>query len=258
MFRSFQSQSYIDDLRRTDTILRVFADGDLGPIGYGSVINELFPSQEALDDLLQTLPPDPLDPSLAVVDPLVPPASHFSRRITEATKYDSQGCSAYARVIGALLKVVTTERSLLRTNLWLLRHFILLSLAASDQRMVRAAKSSYFALDVSEDLLRTIENGAKTLTSFGLADIGEGGSAWHAEIVRAFTTKTALKVEDGGLASFVLSVLSAARKEDTVRDTRVLYIVLQHVLNDAETSDAEKWLSLSRKIEKQSKYFLSS
>lgn len=227
----------------------------MGSVNLLSIITELFPSHETLDEMASTLPPDPLDASLAVIDPLVQPGSLFSHTPAgEADRYDSQGCSTYSRIMNALIKVVSEERSLLHTNPWMLRHLIILFFAASDRRMVRGLTSPYFSQSVSEDLLLSIERNAKMLTSFALINAGSSGTEFHTEILQAYATKDAFKLNDEGLAPLVLSVLEAARRSDVIRDARALHMVLQHVLNGAEANDAEKWLSFSQKIGKQSEY----
>ncbi|KAH8103213.1 hypothetical protein DFH11DRAFT_1772348 [Phellopilus nigrolimitatus] len=200
------------------------------------------------------LPSNPLDPILAVVDPLVPPPSLWkdSESSAELQPYDRASMSAYARIVHALLSVAADDRRLARTNTWLLRHFLTLAQAATERLMLPAAYSAYFARGVAEEALQDIIARVQTLTLFLLADVGDDG--WHHAITQAFLKGTG-QSQLPGVAGFVATLLAVTVRTDTVRESKVLYTVMQHILNGATPADAEHWVALTRRLEKQSPNF---
>ena len=82
--------------------------------------------------MLQTIPSDPPDYSLAIVDRLIPPPSLWKLEQEPLQVFDKAGFSEYARIVNSLLTVAISDRKLARDNLWLLPHFISLYLAAKD------------------------------------------------------------------------------------------------------------------------------
>ncbi|THH03871.1 hypothetical protein EW145_g5943 [Phellinidium pouzarii] len=244
--------SDVDCRLSPDAVLKVIAEGDLGS-SY-DILEDFFPSEESLDNMLNDLPSNPPDPVLAIVDPLVPPPSMWKAEAKVTSLYDITGMSEYARVVNALLSVATNNRYLARSNIWLLRHFLTLSLAASEQLMLRTEGSAFFSQEVSETTLRDIDARVKTLTSFILANVNDEG--WHAAVIQAYLNGNVklhtTSVKENTIVNFVVLMLSAASKDDTVRESRVLFTVMRHILNGALTADAEQWMVLSRRLEMSS------
>jgi hypothetical protein len=54
-----------------------------------------------------------------------------------------------------------------------------------------------------------------------------------------------------GLERFMLDIMRFAVESDGVLDTRILEIVLEDVLDDIETEEAEQWVGLARKLERR-------
>ncbi|KAI5116021.1 hypothetical protein M0805_005027, partial [Coniferiporia weirii] len=242
--------SNVDSQISPDVVLQVIAEEYLGTLA--DLLKDFFPSSKDLDYMLDDLPTNPIDPILAIVDPLVPPPSTWKEEENVNPSYDRAGLSEYARVVSALLTIAADNRYLVRSDVWLLRHFLTLSLAAVDRMMLRSVESAFFSQTVSESVLRDIDAKVKTLMSFLLANVGEEG--WHAAVTQSFL-KGSIRAETGfldeNITNFVMMVLSAASKGDTIRESRVLYTVMRHILNSATSADAEQWMTLARRVEKQ-------
>ncbi|THV07136.1 hypothetical protein K435DRAFT_710473 [Dendrothele bispora CBS 962.96] len=228
-------------------------------------IHELLPSRTELDAILDSLSPDPIDPSLAVLDPLIPPSSFFTtdEGATDIPfSCDSNGCSSYARLVIALVHVVLQDRQIAKDNMWILRHLLSLSLYTEDLINVPEAKSPVFS--------KTAVNAGTAMT----AD-ADGGSGFDLselvlkiqQIVTYVLTsvtserwrQSALDVSNGKgsvdslavpHARFLVDIAQLSQRADTSRECRVLYNVLQHALDDIEKDEADSWILFARRIEK--------
>ncbi|KAL5521576.1 hypothetical protein ACEPAF_2324 [Sanghuangporus sanghuang] len=232
-----------------EAVLQIIAEGHAGTSI--DLLQDLFPSQEVLEDRLRDLPSNPIDAALAIVDPLIPPPSLWHDDTIEHSDQpsDRTGMFEYSRIVNALLVAATDNRDLVRQNIWLLRHFLILTLAASERQMVPSAISGYFSHDVAPDVLQEIATRAKALTAFLLSETYD--EEWHTEIVRTFVTGKDRLAWNRDPFSFVVDLLKLATKDNGLRESRVLYMVLRHLLNGAVTSGAEQWMTLARRIEKQ-------
>ncbi|KAL5514390.1 hypothetical protein ACEPAG_2478 [Sanghuangporus baumii] len=232
-----------------EAVLQIITEGHAGTSI--DLLQDLFPSQEMLEDRLQNLPSNPIDATLAIVDPLIPPPSLWHDDVIEHLDQpsDRTGMFEYSRIVNALLVAATDNRDLVRQNIWLLRHFLILTLAATEKQMVPSAVSGYFSQDVAPDVLQEIATRTKSLTAFLLSETYD--EEWHTEIVRTFVTGKDRLAWNRDPSSFVVDLLKLATKDNGLRESRVLYMVLRHLLNGAVTNDAEQWMTLTRRIEKQ-------
>ena len=221
-----------------------------------NLLQDIFPSQEVLDDRLRDLPSNTLDPALAIVEPFIPPASLWGDTDESPIQlYDRFGMCEYSRIVNALLVVASENRDLVRQNMWLLRHFLILSIAATDRRMMPSATSGYFSEDVDPDMLQEIPTRVKALTAYLLSEMYDEG--WHASVIQSFSNGKDSADMDHGPSSFVVDLLKTVTEGNSSRESRVLLRVLQHLLNGAATSDAEQWVSLAKRIEKQGLFIMS-
>lgn len=211
------------------------------------LLNDLFPSEEQLDEMLQGLPSNPIDPNLAIIEPLIPPSSTWKSESIQASSYDLSGFSEYARVVNALLSVFVDDRQLARGNIGMLRHFLILALSANELLQVPNAKSAMFRNKTSETVLRDIITRVQKTTAFLLSTSLEDD--WHAMVVNALQQSGAQPTLDP-VGQFVASIVSKARDGDTIRESLILHTVLQHVLSGATKEDADHWMLLARKLEK--------
>lgn len=214
-----------------------------------SLLPDLFPPSETLDGMLRQLPHDPVDYSLAVIDPLIPPDVEPSTEGPEST--DGRGFSSYARIINALLRMFLEDRNLARRNLWALRHFIALSIYASDYQKVPAGVSPVFDARALAGLGEVIARVNQVTAYLLLGSLGRVADGWRERVVKR-VVEGKYGANDGrtNLEQLVVDVIRVAVESDSVLDTRVLKTVLEDVLEDLEVEEAEEWIGLARKLEK--------
>ncbi len=129
------------------------------------LFRDLFPSQAELDGMLQDLPSDPSDYSLAVVDRLIPPPSLWKMEQEPLQSFDKAGCSEYARIVNTLLAIAISDRKLARDNMWLLPHFISLYVAARDA--LRSPSDDLVLFDKHTPQQELKRNGSSSGNTFG-------------------------------------------------------------------------------------------
>lgn len=198
--------------------------------------------------MLRQLPQGPIDCSIAVVEALTPSEARPSKRGPKST--DSRGFSPYARIINALLQVFLEDRKLAKLNLWALRHFIALSIYASDYQKVPAGISPVFDAKALAGLGEVIGKVQQITTYLLLGSLARISDGWRSNFVK--------RVGEGNYGSsgteferFIEDVMRITVESDGVLDTRVLKIILEDILDDLETEEAEEWVGLARKLERR-------
>lgn len=197
--------------------------------------------------MLSELSPDPIHPSLAVVDHLIPPS--FKNDRPTAQLYDSQGFSAYARIVSALLQALIEDRQAAKQNIWALRHFHALEIYVLDFQRVPYAQSPIFEAVALSAGLFTIISKVEQVTTYVLTSSADDG--WRSIALNAALTNKAHNL--GTLSKFLLNVIDEARTLDRTRDSRILRNILQHIFHDVEKDEADLWMLLARKIETKGK-----
>lgn len=198
--------------------------------------------------MLSQLSPDPIDASLAVLDPHVPPASAFAGKSTFSQQqlYDTRGFSPYARVVDALLHVFGEDRQLAKHNTWALRHFIALGVYAQDLVNVPSGQSPVFEQKAYATGLDGMIARLRQVTTYVLTSAADDG--WRGVALGALL-ENKTREEMDPLATLLVHVINAAQGEDLTRDVRVLRIILDHAFHDMEKDEAERWMLLARNIE---------
>lgn len=203
--------------------------------------------------MLTTIPADAIDPSMGVIEPLIPPGFSENNVVSITGGTDKRGFSSYARIVDALLRLFTQDRTHAKHNLWALRHFILLSVYARDFQSVPAPirPSSVFAdtgaLAGVGELLGRVDQ----ITAYLL--LSSNDEQWRIKALNAFLS--GMKEELVGLSAFLIDVICYAKEGDGVRDTRVLSIVLDRILDDIDVEEADIWIQLARKLERLGGYY---
>lgn len=212
------------------------------------LLPDVFPTQGEIEDMLNHLSPDPIHPSLAVIDPLIPPASAFIGQHTFAQPqlYDTRGFSTYPRVIDTLLHVFSEDRPLAKQNMWALRHFLALQVYAQDFVNVPSAQSPAFEQKTLVDELEGVIVRIRQMTAYVLTSAADDG--WRGTAVGAVLEDKG--VSDGGaLATLLVDAVNMAKQRDLSRDVRVLRIILDHILHGIGREEADRWMLLARKID---------
>ncbi|KAF8198654.1 hypothetical protein BJ912DRAFT_1055525 [Pholiota molesta] len=195
-----------------------------------------------LNKLLDALSSDALDPSLAILDPLIPPypSPNSRRKVQTPTSTDRRGFSVYAREVNALLQAFVEDRQLAKRNVWALRHFFALSLYAQDLQNVPSASSRSPVFDdkVTPAALASIVAKSKQVSVYLLnSSAAKDDESWRQGLTQ--------------LQTFLFDVVTYAKDGDGIRDARVLKTVLDSLLQDGiEVSEADLWVQLARKYER--------
>ncbi|KAG1741443.1 uncharacterized protein EDB91DRAFT_1130453 [Suillus paluster] len=207
---------------------------------------DVFPTQGEFKTMIDSLPSDPPDPSLAFIESIIPATSEFENSTISGLEFDSRGYSPYIRATSALLAYLGENRSIAKENMWALRHLLILGQYANDLLSVPATPSGLFGPDVSRSELRRLLGKIHQLSTYLLST---GDDSLHSQVVSACTV-TRATTSSGALVSFVVDVVNHARREDTVRDALVLRSVLKHLFASASKADSDQWLNLARSLEK--------
>jgi hypothetical protein len=216
------------------------------------VVAHLFPDKATLDAMLDVLPADPPVASLAVLHPLLPPASPLCPT-GPPLAYDVRGYAPYARIITGLLQVLAEDRRAAKENVWALRHVLALALYAEDLLAVPSAVSPVFNA-VDPTAFATLGERAQELATYLL--MGSSDEGWRARVLTAVSDDKPLS-DGGALPSLLVDLIGCARKTDGSRDCRILGIVLQQLLKDTDAAEAELWMMFSRKIERRCAFGVS-
>jgi E3 ubiquitin-protein ligase listerin len=243
------------------------------------LLHDIFPSSTQLDLMLDDLSPDAIDPSIAILDPLIPLFTRQPHSKTAKSKKetDRRGFGTYARIVNALLQVFIEDRQLAKRALWVLRHFLALSVYALDLRNVPSPIFSSSALSSSSKhdsnnyspvfdhdvvtigALRDVESRVKQVCVYllGSAVGQDDGGSWRKIVLEkllkdASTSKIeSMKQGMNQVQQFLWDVIFYAKEQDKLRDTRVLKIVLESVFSDVvDVGEADLWIQLARKLEK--------
>ena len=201
-----------------------------------------------LDGMLSGLPSTPLDPSLAVVVLLIPPPTLYLSDKVLTPDFDVQGLSAYARIVYGLLLLFADDRQTARANVWALRHFFALEIYAEEMKHLPSVESPVFSKSVPKIVLQDILDKVQQLATYTLSANTE--DQWHTDVTKTVLAQGPADRLDG-IGRFVIDLINHARDNDTIRESRVLHSVLRHVLNTATKADAEQWMLVARKLEKQ-------
>ena len=219
------------------------------------ILRDIFPAPGELDKMLEDLPSDPIDSSLAVLDPLLPPPSIYCNALTPEQLYDHRGYSAYTRVVCALLQVLADDRQVARQHFWALRHFFALSIYADDLLQIPGAPSFAFRQHTSENNLRNIITTVHQITTYLLTSPMDNG--FHLNVITAASQeKTIVSLQ--GLGGFLAGLLTNSKRDDNIRESRILRRVIQPLLSNVSKDEADQWMVLARRLEKTGLYAIPS
>lgn len=230
-------------------ILQATADGGIDRLVSG--LDDLLPTSTYLDDLLCSLRLDPASASLAIIQPLIPPSSSFDAAEGPDCEGDQQGLGVYARAVMALLYSYTENRDLARTNLWALRHFLALAIYAEELLEVPSLPNPAFSRTVAKDVLQDVLIKVQQLTAY-LLTTAVADDGWHVDVVKSLL-KGKRNTPLGDLAAFTVDLIQWAQDEDDSLHARILHTILQHALRDASREEADEWLLLARRLERNCK-----
>lgn len=212
-----------------------------------SILDDFFPPPEVLDGMLRRLPHGPIDSSIAAIDPLIP--TNTDSQANGPAYTDSRGFSSYARIVEALLRVFLEDRKLAKQNFWALRHFIALSIYASDYQKVPAGFSPIFDSKALSGLGEVIVRIQQMTAYLFLGSLASAQDGWRRGLIKR-VGEAKYGSGESQLEDFVSRVIGTAIESDSILDTRVLKAVLEDVLEDVEQEEAGEWMGLARKLER--------
>jgi hypothetical protein len=212
-------------------------------------IMELVPPRETLDSMLDALPNEPVDASLSLRSPLLPLSGLEDPPSAGEGNFDLEGYSSYARIISLLLDAFVVDRIVAKANLWVIRHFLALSIYAEDVLDLPKKPSEVFDANVVSHLaLQQLARNVQQLTIYVLSSDVYDRKNWH-ENVTASCIDPKLQHNVGKFGKFVVGLFQALISNDNPRDARILHTVLQHILNHTSKEEGELWMGVCRKIE---------
>ncbi len=203
--------------------------------------------------MLDALPSTPLDASLAVVDPLVPPSVQYRSLKFTNDGFDTQGLTKYARIVHGLLLHLVNDRQTARENLWVLHHFLALALYAEESKHLPAAESPVFSKTVPRATLQGILDRVQQATAYLLSSTTD--EKWHTTVTNALVNQAPATGLDG-VGQLVVDLVNRTKRYDTIRESRILHMILRHALSTATKADSEQWMLVARKLEKLGKQHL--
>ncbi|KAH8102265.1 hypothetical protein BXZ70DRAFT_63905 [Cristinia sonorae] len=211
-----------------------------------NVLEEVFPSKNELDAMLDTLPTNPVDPSMAVLDPLI----HLGDEDEDTSQsvVDSFGLSSYARIVTAMILYFAEDRHTAKQNPWALRHFLALSQYANEVIQVPSAKSAVFGQQISTAALHECITRVQQLLAYIL--VGSVEEGWLSNLLSGLSTGKR-SPSYNGLSHLLHDLILGQVGRDNVREARILHTLLQHVLPQADVSkqDGDQLVFLGRKLE---------
>ncbi|KAF8624962.1 hypothetical protein AX15_005604 [Amanita polypyramis BW_CC] len=208
------------------------------------LVADLLPTSEEYEDMLTNLSQDVIHPSLAVIDPLIPPGEENMALTPEC---DARGYSQYARAVCGLILVLSENRQEAKRNIWALKHILSFVVYASDLQSYPSGRSPLFTSEVLSDYFDEVMTKATQITAYLLTLSFEDG--WRQNMLNAITKNATLDESKNALSKLVAELIKDAKETDGSRAARILKMVLQHVLDDVDKNEADHWLILAKQLE---------
>jgi E3 ubiquitin-protein ligase listerin len=206
------------------------------------VLSSIFPPKSTLERLFAEEIAVSPDPILAAGDLLVPEEELEDLR---THTFDRQQLSSYTRLVWALTFLASTDRQVAKTNMWILKHSLLLQQLAEDRLQTTRSQMSSFGPDISQSFLLKIVESARMLTVYLFSGVSSSDLP-HGSMVNAIDEKTTLTSAD--IVGFITDLCRSSVNSDCPKFARIVRSVLGHALRGVSTTDADRWLTLSRKI----------
>lgn len=208
----------------------------------------LLPTSTEMISQISTLSLSQIAPALAVIDPLVPQLPEGpSARSAESDLY---GYSSFARLATAVSLILSSDRSLLRSNLTWIRVLSTYNLFASDELALPGSSKHVFGSEVVRGELEGIVKSGDALRSYALSSMaGSLEVGWHQASISAIGSgKTEGK---DGACALLGELVEAAREGEDIYASRVLRDLLAGVLqySGAGVAEAEGWLMFGRTLQ---------
>ncbi|KAF7796133.1 hypothetical protein EIP86_007306 [Pleurotus ostreatoroseus] len=227
---------------RASNILGILVDPTLGITV--NVLDDIFPQQDELDAMLHALPTS-TNSCLAVNDPLVLPGESNEDDGAPSPAYDFIGYTGYSRIVNALLLYFLDDRQTAKENIWALRHFLALAIWAQDLLNLQASQSPVFSRKISRSELEDVVSKARRVASYLLAPASQDG--WLLPAARGL--QRGQPASASGIERLLHTLVRP--KTDCARESRILHVVLQHILSGASKEDADEFVQLARGLEKK-------
>lgn len=214
-----------------------------------SILANIFPPMPAFDEFFVeslSVPPNPL---LAAIDLLVRDEEVDDALLHGHHSYDKQNLSLYARLSWSLMALVSTDRQLVKNNMWILKHAFLLQQMAQDQIFTSRSEMTCFGPGISEEFLRQIIESIQNLSTYVFSGVSAFDLA-HEKVVSSIKSP-GKQVLGEPLEDFLVEICQTGLNNDSVRIGRIIRSVLEYALRGASVINVDQWLSLSRLIRRK-------
>jgi E3 ubiquitin-protein ligase listerin len=220
-----------------------------------SPLQEVIPGPDILNSALLSHVRAPVDPTLAILDPLVPSGISKHKEYIPRNM-DGRGFSSYTRETLVLLKLIAEDRQLGTANLWTLRHIIALGMFAADFLAVPSVSNPLFGPTSDKSELERIVQQVQQVTAYLTSSISnELSDEWHASTTKAILAETPSRAMAES-AQIVIDVVTECRQSEGVQYSRILKTLLQGLLRGASNTSLDSWLALAQEFQKTGGYFL--
>ena len=209
-----------------------------------NLVTDLLPTNDEYDDMLSILSQDVIHPSLAVIDPQIAPCEE---NVASSPECDSQGYSQYARAVCALILVLSENRKEAKQNIWALKHILSFIIYARDLQSYPTGRSPLLSSEALNEYLDNLVAKGSQIVTYLLTSSYEDG--WRQSVLNAVTHNVALD-ELNGLPKLLVQLINDAKDTDGSRATRILKVALQHLLDDVDRDEADRWLALAKQLER--------
>ncbi|KIM32748.1 hypothetical protein M408DRAFT_186029 [Serendipita vermifera MAFF 305830] len=206
------------------------------------VLASIFPSRETLEQLFEEESATASIQILAGNDLLVPEEDSDDPR---SYIFDSQQLSSYARLAWAMTCLIATDRQVAKSNMWMLKHSLLLQQMADDRLRASNVDASPLGPAIAPGFLTRIVETVQVLNVYLFSDLSSSELP-HTPIIQAIETTTASV--DTEATGFIIDLCNSSVALDYPKVARIVRSVLSHAFRGVSNQDADKWLSLARKL----------
>lgn len=211
------------------------------------VLANVLPSRDSIEKLFQQESGFDVDPTLAVLDILVPETEVESYPVRS---FDRWGYSSYSRLAWALTLLASSDRFLVKDNLWILEHSLMLLQLSEQYKLAPNAKTVSFGRSFSHQQLEGITEKVRRVSTYIFSAIGIG-EAWNKSIVEAIQSNSQSFIM-GTLQHLIADLFQSYRRIDNTQCSLIIRTILNNVLRSATSSEIDLWLRFSRSIRKSS------
>lgn len=208
----------------------------------------IVPAASEMNALLEKISSEPIHISIAVLDPLVSSSELEDDEDNEdiTLPVDRHGYSSYGRLCLAILYSFMDDRTASKANLWGLKHLISFAIYARDYlALPNSKKCAVLGSGALPSLTEVVEK-IQTVQTYLLNTTW--GSVETISALQGKGTNAQPQIQ------FLVELVKTSSQRENQREVRILREVMQHVLDDVDKEDADRWTGYARTLEKSCKH----